>query len=74
MIDASVGDILGRLSDYDYLRAYNMRKRRRLENTTNWILKHPDFLAWLNGEGNPCMWLSGIGNSKCQSFSNSTKY
>jgi hypothetical protein len=50
-----------RLSDYDYQRAYRWRTRRKLKETTEWILKRPEFLNWLKGEDSQCLWLSGIG-------------
>ncbi|KAH8723832.1 hypothetical protein GQ44DRAFT_773708 [Phaeosphaeriaceae sp. PMI808] len=51
--------LLERLSDYDYERAYRWRRRCRIEHTTNWIRKHPDFVAWLDGREPRCIWLSG---------------
>ena len=60
-VDTSPHDIFERLSNYDYHKAYRRRASRKFENTTQWILKHPDFVAWLHGEGPQCLWLSGIG-------------
>ena len=63
MVEISGSDIFERLSNYDYQRAYRLRARRKLEHTTKWILKHPDFKSWLN-DGTPrCLWLSGISES-----------
>jgi len=61
LIEIADDDIFERLSDYDYQRAYRWRRNRKLENTTSWILKQSDVLAWLRGEGPQCLWLSGIG-------------
>src|SRR5271170_7820102 len=61
LIEIADDDIFERLSDYDYQRAYRWRRNRKLENTTSWILKQSDVLAWLHGEGPQCLWLSGIG-------------
>jgi hypothetical protein len=61
MLETDPDDLFERLSDYDYQRAYRWRTNRKLENTTGWILKQSDVLAWLRGEGPQCLWLSGIG-------------
>lgn len=64
-VDLCGDDIFERLSNYDYQRAYRRRANYKLENTTKWILKHPDFVAWLGDDaehpGPNCLWLSGIG-------------
>jgi hypothetical protein len=60
--DISLHDIFERLSNYDCHKAYRRRANRKFENTTQWILTHPDFVTWLNGEGPQCLWLSGIGS------------
>ena len=73
LVEIAADDLFERLSDYDYQRAYRWRKNRKLENTTGWILKHPDFLAWLGGQGPQCLWLSGIGESRHKFVSDSIK-
>jgi hypothetical protein len=56
-------ELLQRLSSYDYQRQYRNRARRRLEHTTEWILKEPAFVTWL-GDGKPqCLWLTGISKA-----------
>lgn len=61
VVEIVADDLFERLSDYDYERAYRWRRDRKLKNTTSWILKQSDVLAWLRGEGLQCLWLSGIG-------------
>ena len=63
LIEISGFDIFERLSNYDYQRTYRRQSRRKLEHTTRWILKHPDFISWLNSETSGCLWLSGISKS-----------
>jgi hypothetical protein len=53
-------DLLEHLSNYDHRREYSRRARKKLEHTTEWILKEPDFESWLHNGQPQCLWLTGI--------------
>jgi hypothetical protein len=74
LAEIAADNIFEHLSDYDYQRAYRWRRNRKLANTTGWILKHSDFLAWLRGEGPRCLWLSGIGRLRYEPTSDLIEY
>ncbi|KAL3491198.1 hypothetical protein BJX62DRAFT_128619 [Aspergillus germanicus] len=64
-VDGTAKAILRNLSQYDHERVHRRLSHKRVANTTQWFIDHPDFQNWLRERSIRSLWCTGkIGSGK----------
>ena len=59
--EAEKADLLGKLSQHDYLSPLRRIRKKRYSETSSWLSQTNAFKSWLADSKSSILWLSGIG-------------
>lgn len=60
-VEAEKADLLGKLSQHDYLGPLRRIRKKRYSETSSWLSQTSEFKSWLAESKSSILWLSGIG-------------